>query len=235
MRPFELEEAIAERIAAGELAPGQRLTDRDLARENGMGRLGARQVLAALSRRGLVELREHHEAIVTRPKVEHDLRGVTGFSEQMQAAGLSPASKVLNAVVIVAPPRIAAALELEPHARVAKIERVRYASKLALILEEAWLPDALFPNVVELGLRDSIWTLMRECYGRAPVRTVEALEAVPAREVDAERLGVAVGAPLMLVERTSYDEDGTPLEFSRDRHRGDRARFVAESTPRVPA
>ena len=54
----------------------------------------------------------------------------------------------------------------------------------------------------------------------------ERLEPVTARAHDAEHLGIAEGAPLMLVERTSYAADGTPVEFARDRHRGDRARFV---------
>ncbi len=35
----------------------------------------------------------------------------------------------------------------------------------------------------------------------------------------------------MLVERTSYAADGTPVEFARDRHRGDRARFVIRVAP----
>lgn len=234
VRPFELEEALAERITAGELRAGQRMTDRELARDHDVGKVGGRQVLQGLARRGLVELRENHEAIVSRPKVEHDLRGVAGFSEQMEAAGLEPAAKLLSAEVVAAPPKVAAALMLEPGARVARIERVRYASKVALVLEETWLPDALYPDVTGLGLRDSVYTLMRDCYGRGPVRAVERLEAVPARPQDAERLKVPEGAPLMLVERTSYDEDGVPIEFARDRFRGDRARFVSETVPRVP-
>lgn len=234
MRPFELEEALAERIATGDIGAGQRMTDRELVRDHDIGRLGARQVLGGLARRGLVELRENHEAIVSRPKVEHDLRGIAGFSEQMEAAGLAPAAKLLNATVIVAPPKVASALRLEPHSRVAKIERVRYASKIALALEETWLPDALYPNVIELGLRDSVYALMRDCYGRGPVRAVEHLEAVPAREQDAERLKVPEGSPLMLVERIAFDEDDKPIEFARDRFRGDRARFVAETIPRIP-
>ena len=35
----------------------------------------------------------------------------------------------------------------------------------------------------------------------------------------------------MLVERVAYDAEGVPVEFARDRHRGDRARFVIEVVP----
>ena len=36
------------------------------------------------------------------------------------------------------------------------------------------------------------------------------------------------GSPLMLVERVAYAADGPAVEWARDRHRGDRARFVVE-------
>jgi GntR family transcriptional regulator len=70
---------------------------------------------------------------------------------------------------------------------------------------------------------------MRGCYARAPARATERLEAVAARAPEAKLLHVPVGAPLMLVERTAYDEDGTPVEYAKDRHRGDRTSFVVES------
>ena len=34
------------------------------------------------------------------------------------------------------------------------------------------------------------------------------------------------GAALMLVERTAYTDEGTPVEFARDLFRGDRTRLV---------
>jgi hypothetical protein len=64
------------------------------------------------------------------------------------------------------------------------------------------------------------------------VRAVERLEPIHATAPDARALNVRPRSPLMLVERIAYDADGTPIEFARDRHRGDRARFVIEVAPR---
>ena len=72
---------------------------------------------------------------------------------------------------------------------------------------------------------------MREVYGLGPVSAVERLEPVAARPHDAQALGVKEGCPLMLVERTAYAAAGLPVEFARDRHRGDRARFVVRVVP----
>src|SRR5438128_2550660 len=113
-------------------------------------------------------------------------------------------------------------------ARVARVERLRLASKTPMTIEEAYVPEAVFPAFIELGMTGSFYSLMRECYGRTPARAVERLEAVAAREREAELLHVPEGSPLLLVERTTYDESGVAIEFSRDRHRGDRASFVVE-------
>jgi GntR family transcriptional regulator len=45
---------------------------------------------------------------------------------------------------------------------------------------------------------------------------------------------VAPGAALMLVERTAFDAGDVPVEYARDLHRGDRARFVVEAAAPLP-
>ena len=72
---------------------------------------------------------------------------------------------------------------------------------------------------------------MREHYDLAPVSATERLEPVAARAHEAAALGVEEGSPLMLVERVAYAADGTAVEFARDRHRGDRARFLIQVVP----
>jgi len=72
---------------------------------------------------------------------------------------------------------------------------------------------------------------MRDRYGLGPVTATERLEPMAARSYEADALGVEEGAPLMLVERVAYAADGTAVEFARDCHRGDRARFVIRVVP----
>ena len=55
----------------------------------------------------------------------------------------------------------------------------------------------------------------------------------PEADVYVQWLGIAPGAPLMLVVRVAYSQDGTAVEFARDYHRGDRAHFVAKLTTRI--
>ena len=230
----QLEAQVSDAIATGALGPGDRLPpERALAVRLGVSRMTVRQAFDALARSGLVERGVGRGTFVASPRIDLDRTArVAGFTEQMERAGLEPGAAVLGAEVLRAPGAVARALGIEAGAPVARVRRVRSGGGIALTLEDSWLPEALFPGVTDLDLGGSLYTLMGERYGHAPVRAVERLEPVAARTLDAEALGVRARTPLMLVERVAYDADGAAVEFAQDRHRGDRARFVVEVTTR---
>ncbi len=230
----QIEAQLLAQIESGELAPGDRLApERVLAADLGVSRMTVRQAFDALARRGLVERGVGRGTFVTASKVDLDHSSrVAGFTEQMEAAGLEPSADVVHVETCVPPDDVAAALKLGAEALAVHVNRVRFGAGVPLTLEDFWLPAALFPGITELDLTGSVYTLMRERYGHAPVRTVEHLEPVAARAQDARALLVRPRSPLMLVERVAYDETGIAVEFARDRHRGDRARFVVEVAPR---
>jgi GntR family transcriptional regulator len=231
----QIEADLAASITGGDLSVGDRLpAERELAEKLRVSRGTIRQALDALAARGLVERGVGRGTFVAAGKVEVRLHDVAGFTEQMARAGVQANARVLRAGVTGAPAPVAAALHLDEGASVVRIERLRLAGRLPLTLEDSWIPSGCFPGIEELDLRGSIYGLMRDLYGRAPVRVVEALEPVVAQAHSAELLGVAAGAPLMLVERTAFDAGRVAVEYAHDLHRGDRARFTVEAAAPVP-
>jgi len=231
----QIEDELAARIGCGDLRVGDRLpAERELCDKWRVSRGTIRQALDALAARGLIERGVGRGTFVASGKVEVRLHDVAGFTEQMARAGVEAHARVLRAAVLPAPEQVAGELELEPGAAVVRVERLRLAGRLALTLEDSWVPSGRFHGIEDLDLRGSIYALMRDLYGRVPVRVVETLEPVVAQRHSAELLGVAAGSPLMLVERTAFDSDGVAVEFAHDLHRGDRARFVVEAAAPLP-
>jgi len=231
----QIEDELAARIGCGDLRVGDKLpAERELCDKWRVSRGTIRQALDALAARGLIERGVGRGTFVASGKVEVRLHDVAGFTEQMARAGVEAHARVLRAAVLPAPEQVAGELELEPGAAVVRVERLRLAGRLALTLEDSWVPSGRFPGIEDLDLRGSIYALMRDLYGRVPVRVVETLEPVVAQRHSAELLGVAAGSPLMLVERTAFDSDGVAVEFAHDLHRGDRARFVVEAAAPLP-
>ena len=225
----QIEEQLAERIAGRELSPGERLPpERELAKDLKVSRMTVRQALSSLATRGLVERGVGRGTFVAHRKLDHDMTRVAGLTERLERAGLEPAAKVGEVVEREASWAIAAALEVKPGSPVIRVRRLRLGSGVPLVLEDSWFPGELFPGLGELDLTGSIYSLRRSEYGIDPVRAVERLEPVVARPHEAKALKVEPGAPLMLVERTAYSADGTPVEFAHDRHRGDRQRWIVK-------
>ena len=220
-------------IRDGRLQPGSRLpAERELAEWLGVSRMTVRQALGALERDGLVRrsVGRAGGTFVHEPKVDRHPASTAGLSAELRRQGLAAGARVISAKVEPARPRTAAGLGLEPGDPVAIVVRLRLAAGKPLALERSSLPAHLYPGIEDADLGGSLYDLMHDVYGRRPARVVERLETVPARPSDARALGVRVGAPLLLVERVGYGDDGTPLEFARDRFRGDRTRIVIEST-----
>lgn len=229
----QIEEQLADRIESGALAAGERLPpERSLAESLDVSRMTVRQALASLAARGLVERGVGRGTFVRRgPRVVHDLARVSGFTEEAVRQGLEPGARIVEARERPAPDHVAGALGLEPDAPALRIERVRLAGDRPVATEDTWLPAELFPGLLGEDLSGSIYALMRTRYGLGPVSATERFEPVAARSYEAVALEVREGTPLMFIERIAYAADGTAVEFARDRHRGDRTRFVTHVVP----
>jgi GntR family transcriptional regulator len=165
--------------------------------------------------------------------VAHRLGELVSFTEMVRGQGLAATTRIRAVNELPAPDGVAAALELAPGAPAFRLQRVRLADGEPLTLEDSWVPAERFPGLLDQDLRGSLYALLRDVYDRPPARATERLEPVLATTEDAAALNVAAGAPLMLVERVAYDSRSVPVEFARDLHRADRARFEVEV--RAPA
>jgi GntR family transcriptional regulator len=234
--PKPLHAAIAEQIAAaitaGELAPGERLPpERGLAQTLGVSRMTVRQALGELERDGLLRrvVGRAGGTFVCEPSVERQPAGTTSLSAELRRQGHATGAELISVEIGPAGRRTRAALELERGERVVVIVRLRLTGGKPLAVERSSLPVRLFPDIEGMDLDGSLYELMGEGFDLRPVRAVERLETTEARPSDSRSLGIKRGAPILLVERVAYAAEGAAVEFARDRFRGDRTRFVAES------
>jgi GntR family transcriptional regulator len=225
----QIENGIADAIAATVLVPGDRLpAEHNLADDLDVSRMTLRHALERLEQRGLVTRRVGRGGgtFVARPKIELDLTTLAGFSEQLRRRGMAAGAEILSARRARAERRVARPLGLRSSASVYEIARLRTADREPIALEHSYLPASRFPGLLDLPLDASLYDLLGEHYGNAPVEAVEKLEALAAGGEEATLLRIKVGSPLFQIERIAYDADGTPVEFAHDRFRGDRTRLV---------
>ncbi|WP_176903259.1 GntR family transcriptional regulator [Nonomuraea maritima] len=226
----QIERWLLRSIGDGELAPGDRLPgERELAGRLGVSRMTLRQALATLERDGVL-LRvpgRSGGAFVAEPRIECDLTGLAGFTEQVRRAHLRAEARVLRAASVPSSAAVARALRVTEGTPVNEIARVRSAGGSPLALERSYFPD--LPGLLGHDLTGSLYALLAERYDLEPRTADEQLTPVIARQGEAAELGIEPGTPLMLIERTAHAGDGTPVEYARDLFRPDRVRISVRS------
>jgi DNA-binding GntR family transcriptional regulator len=227
---LQIEEELADRIDNGALAPGVRIpAERDLAAQLGVSRMTLRQALARLEHRGLVERLQGRGTFVSQPKLRHQANLLRGFFQESVGQGVLPVTRTIERGRAFATRWVAERLGLRLGEEVLKVVRLRFTRGVPAVLETSFFPSALFPGLDEEDLdHQSIYRLMETRYHNRPTTAAQTMEAVSAEPPEASLLEVPVGSPLMLLERTAWDEMRRAVELARDLYRGDRSRFVTE-------
>ncbi len=228
-----IERWLAEAMSDGRLGTGDRLPpESDLATAFGVSRMTLRQALGALARSGHVHRQRGRAGgtFVARPRIECDLTGLPGFTEQMRRARVRAGASIVRCRIIEPPPGVARALCLSGVDEVYEVVRVRSADREPLALEETYLSAARFPGLLDHRLTGSLYSLMKRHYETVPHTAQEWLEPVVADAEQARLLGAEEGAALMLVTRTAYDQEGEPVEHAYDRYRADRTRIALRTS-----
>ena len=225
-----IEETIATEIAQGEYRPGDQLpTEDELLQRFQVSRITVRRAIQNLVGRGLLEIRRGLGTFVLSPRIEAELMKLTGFVEDMHAAGRKATARVVSQGMVAASARVAERLQLTKGTKVMQIKRVRLAGDVPVSFDETYLPLSLGKQIVRNDLRlHPIFTLLEEEYGVPLVEADYELEAVIASKAVADALQVRVGSPIFQIERTSRTTANRPVDYEVLSYRGELVRFVTK-------
>jgi GntR family transcriptional regulator len=224
----QVADALREQIAAGALRPGDAIpSERDLGERLKISRMTARAAVDVLVREGAL-VRQHGRATtVSGIKISKNALGFMSFTEDMQARGLSPSSKVLRQALEVADATVAAQLGQSVGVRVVFVERIRNADGEPMALERVYLPHDRFKGLLSHGLETrSLYEVLETEYDCRPSLAEESVEAVSLTPAEAKLLRVARGSPALLARRVTRDEHGEAIETVKTLYRADRYRMI---------
>jgi GntR family transcriptional regulator len=117
-----------------------------------------------------------------------------------------------------APADVARSLGLRSGDAAIQIKRVLSLRGVPVVFDEIWLPAAPFKGLTAerlSGYRGPMYGLFESEFGVRMIRAEEKIRAVAADAQSAELLAVAVGAPLLSVERLSLSYGDKPVELRR--------------------
>ncbi len=225
----QLRESLVEEITSGRYRPHRRLpSERELALRFKVSRMTARQALLELAHEGLIYTRMGKGTFVAEPKIEQELRALTGFSQDVNTRGGRPSSRVLQALLMPAPAEVAAALRIMPETPVAMLSRLRLADEMPLAIETAYLPNALAPNLLQHDFaQESLYRVLEGEYGLKPTAAKQTIEAALASPHELDLLELTAPAAVLRMRRQTITDGDVALEYVCSTYRGDRYKFHA--------
>jgi N-acetylglucosamine-6-phosphate deacetylase len=230
---------LRERITTGTIAPNSRIpSERVLAEQFGVSRVTSARLSGSLSPQGWWKSSAEHggsapvsASPTIRPQMNRSRKVATGlvsFSHLASSNGLTAAALVLTNVTRPCTLDEADLLGIAPGALVMDLVRLRHLDGIPTLLDFSLVPEALAPGI---GARDfsriSLYQTFAETYGLNAARADCIIEAREASEETAGHLGLASGAPVLVIVQKTFSDNGRIIQWCRSVYRGDRYRFRA--------
>lgn len=216
------------RIDEKALTEGERMpTEEQVCQLFQVSRTTARQAMNDLAQAGYIERIQGKGSFVREKKTDMQLNHLQGFTEEMRAKGKKASSRLLGASIQACDRKVADHLHLEAGAQVISIERLRLADGEPVAVEHVFVPFHMCPELAQRDVTGSLYNIFME-YGLKVARASQDIAAGFSPRAICELLGIKQSAPTLNIERITYLENGTPLEYVASVYRGDRYTFHVE-------
>lgn len=226
----QVRQALERLIQQGIYGPGQAVpAEAELSRMFEVSRITVRQAIAEMIEEGLLyRPRPRGRLHVSPPRVHQRLMRLRGFfTDDMLTAGLAPRTVVL-AVDTVQGERVAAHLGCAPDAPIFRVERRHEGNGEPLALQTSYVPAAVCPDLDHRDLSQSLFRMIEETYHKPIIRAVQHIRVREATRHESQQLRLPPRAYALQVDRTSYADDATAVEYYTCALRADRYDFTME-------
>ena len=220
---------LSDRIARGAFPPGERLpVEAELAAHYEVNRLTVRQALGELARAGAIRTVHGRGSFIAERPYRFRVRATTPsivaqmrdddrvVTQDLLAHAVVPRSDLPDPVAL-------------PDPDLLRLDTLMSVDGEAWSRDTTWLAAERFAGVPAVWTpQTSLTGLLLGAYGIVLRRAWRRHSAEPAGPHDAAALGVALGAPLLVLTGANTDEAGAPLSQVHRRSRGDRIEYVVD-------
>jgi GntR family transcriptional regulator len=205
-------------------------TEVELSNHFNISRPTVRQAINELVVEGYLFRVKGKGTFIAKPKINQDfLKSLDNFNSEMKKKGLTPSTKVLDLKIIKSDEKVSSALNLKFESKVIQLTRLRYANDEPNVFVTTYLPFDKCPGILDKNFQNqSLYEVLEQEYNLIVYKVTRRLEAILAGEFECDLLEIEKGAPIQFFESIAYLQDGSPIEYSLAKYRGDRNKFTFE-------
>lgn len=214
----QIKSLLMQSLQSSEWKPGELIpSEVELAGRFKVSQGTVRKAIDELAAENLVVRRQGKGTFVAS---HHEARAQFRFLRLMPDQGEPhyPENKITEVKRLRAPADVARQLEMKSGDSVVFIKRIQSFDGAPTIVEEIWLPGVIFKGLTAERLieyKGPMYGLFETEFGARMIRAGEKIRAVVADAEVAELLRIAIGTPLLSVERVSFTYGDKPVEVRR--------------------
>ena len=222
-----IENDIKKQIKSKELKSGQIIPSENKLREKyNVSRMTVRQALNNLVTEGYLYKHKGKGTFVSQRKIEKNIFGLRGFTEEMQAIGRKVKSKVVNFKKVIPDDEIAQKLFLEANQEAFYIERIRFGDETPVLFEVLYVPCDLFKELTINDLNKSFYKYIEDNTAHRISHCFQIIEAKLSNKEIEKALELDNSSPILNIIRNSFLDNGRPFEYVISSYRADQYKFV---------
>ncbi len=144
--------------------------------------------------------------------------------------GLTPTTKVLSPKVVTPSTFARERLGLEKGDKLIRLERLRLAEDVPMMLETRYIRTDLCPNIEQEELSSSLWRVFDEKYGLKPNRHSQGMMIVTLSGHAAALLTLNDNSVVFLIKGVTYVKKNEPIECEESLYRSDKYELTFDAT-----
>lgn len=210
------------------LSPNDKMmSEREICLKYDVSRTTVRQAFSELENMGYIYKRAGKGTFVAEINPEkQNLMDYYSFTEQMRQQGKVPQTKVLNFEKIKSSGYISEQLNISDMEEVYKIERLRLADGIPMMIEYSYIPASLVPGLsAELLNAKPLYTLFSDVFDLKIKVAEEEFSASIISSEDAVLLDVAKESACFKLKRLTFDQENRVIEYTISSARSDQFNY----------
>ncbi len=199
----ELQRRISERIwAPGELIPNET----ELAKEFGCARATVNRAMRELADSGQIDRRRKAGTRVVKTPVRRATFDIPVIRLEIESRGAKWSHRVLEQKIQLPPVLIANRLSLSKGTRALHLRSLHFAGRQPFVYEDRWINIDAVPAIRRADLQSvsaNEWLVQQAPFTRGEF----GLSAASATATEATLLGLEEGAPLLIIDRITFNHE----------------------------
>lgn len=194
---------------------------RQLATQYDVSSMTVRQALSELQNAGLIYTIPGSGTYVAGEKLSKKLVFIS-FTEEIKQKGMKPSSIILKAEKTkITSKKLADVLQIPVGDYAYRIKRVRLADRVALSIEDSYVPCENAPGLLDHDLKSSLYQIFTDVYEKPVVKADSTVSPMLLDKEQAELLNAPVNTPSLIFNLTGFDARGKTMEHCVSVKRGD--------------